>query len=107
MGITAYEFIVYKEEKQERLEQLQNGELTKQEWEELEKAAVEDMRKKKKSKIIHQIAKEDKAAYKAKIIARNQKARERTAKDSEDNQNEGNRQNEKYNESSVIKAAIN
>ena len=107
MGITAYEFIVYKEEKQERLEQLQNGELTKQEWEELEKAAADDMRKKKKSKIIHQIAKEDKAAYKAKIIARNQKARERTANNPEDNKNQDSHQNEKYNENSVIKAAIN
>jgi len=55
-----------------------NGEMTKQEFDEEERLAMEDLRKKKKSKIIHQIAKENKQAYKQKIIERNRKAREAT-----------------------------
>jgi hypothetical protein len=45
MGITAYEFIVYKEEKEERQERLDNGAITHEEWEEEETQAKEDMRK--------------------------------------------------------------
>ena len=79
-GITAYEFIVYKDEKQERLQKLEEGKITQEQWEEEEKKSQMDMKKKKKSKIIHQISKENKKAYKQKIIERNRKARENTAK---------------------------
>lgn len=75
-GLTAYEFIVYKDEKEERLERLKLGEITQAQFDEEEKQAMEDIRKKKKSKIIHQINKEDKKAYKQRIIERNRIARE-------------------------------
>ena len=80
-GLTAYEYIVFKEEKQERLEKLQNGLMSQQQFEEEEKAAMEDVRKKKKSSIIHQINKENKKAYKERIIERNRKAREQTMRE--------------------------
>jgi hypothetical protein len=55
---------------------------------------------KKKSKIIHQIKKEDKAAYKQKIIDRNSKAREQTQKGDNDVQGD-----EPYDTNRVLKAA--
>jgi hypothetical protein len=44
-GLTAYEYIIFKEDKAERLEKLQNGIITQEQYEEEEKAAMEDMRK--------------------------------------------------------------
>jgi len=46
-GLTAYEYIVYKEEREERQERLKNGEITQREYEEEERRALEDIRKKK------------------------------------------------------------
>ena len=74
-GLTAYEYIVYKDEKEERLEWYKAGEITKEQYEEQERQALEDIRKKKSSKIIHQINKENKQAYKQRIIERNKKAK--------------------------------
>jgi hypothetical protein len=82
-GLTAYEFIVYKDEKEERLELLKLGEITQAQFDEEEKKAMEDIRKKKKSRIIHQINKEDKKAYKQRIIERNRIAREKQKKHEE------------------------
>mmetsp|Transcript_33688 Transcript_33688/g.33170 ORF Transcript_33688/g.33170 Transcript_33688/m.33170 type:complete len:277 (-) Transcript_33688:263-1093(-) len=75
MEITAYEYIVYLDEREERLELFQRGEMSIGEFEEEEKQAQEDLKKKKKSKIIHQINKENKKAYRERIIARNNKAK--------------------------------
>lgn len=79
-GLTAYEYIIFKEEKQERLEKLQNGLISQEQFDEEEKAAMEDIRKKKKSSIIHQINKDNKKAYKERIIERNRIAREKAMK---------------------------
>lgn len=46
-GVTAYEFIVYKEDKKERLEQFNDGIITEEEFNEQERQALEDIRKKK------------------------------------------------------------
>ena len=60
IGLTAYEYIVFKEEREERLDDLKEGRITEAEFQEEERQAQEDLRKKKKSKIIHQINKESK-----------------------------------------------
>lgn len=80
IGLTAYEYIVYKDEREERLDDLMNGRITQEEFDEEEKQAQEDLRKKKKSRIIHQINKENKKAYRERIIERNKKAREEQTK---------------------------
>lgn len=46
-GLTAYEYIVFQEEAIERLERLQDNEITKQQYDEEEKAAWDDMKRKK------------------------------------------------------------
>lgn len=46
-GLTAYEYIVFQEEAIERLERLENNEITKQQYDEEEKAAWDDMKTKK------------------------------------------------------------
>ncbi|CAI2362346.1 unnamed protein product [Moneuplotes crassus] len=52
IGLTAYEYIVYKEEAQERLELFEAGEMSRGEYEEEERKAQDDLRKKKKERII-------------------------------------------------------
>lgn len=86
IGLTAYEYIVFKDEREERLELYNAGEMSEGEFQEEERKAQEDLRMKKKSKIIHQINKENKKAYRDRIIERNNKAKakqEREAKERE------------------------
>lgn len=106
-GLTAYEFIVYKDEKQERLEALQSGLITQEQYDEEEKKALEDIRKKKKSSIIHQINQENKKAYKQRIIERNKKAREAQKKAEEDKSMGRSSAPEKKSKLEVVKEANN
>lgn len=103
-GLTAYEYIVYQDEQEERLESYQKGnlitllfwhkikflsdhfiigEITKEEYIRLEQQARDDIKKKKKSSIITQIKKENKASYRQQRIAENKKIREQQKKEEE------------------------
>lgn len=80
IGLTAYEYICFKDDQQERLERYEAGEISKDTYEEEERQAQEDMKRKKKSRIIHQINKENKKAYRDRIIERNKRAKEKQEK---------------------------
>lgn len=101
MGITAYEFIVYLDEQDERLEKLKLGEITKEQWEEEEAEAKENMRKKKKSSIVHKISDKNKQAYREKILAYHKALENDTARDQQRNNELP--QNEEFDSHQVFK----
>lgn len=57
LDLTAYEYLLYCRDRKERVELLKAGVITKDEFEEEDRVAIEDIRKIKRSKIIREVRK--------------------------------------------------
>ena len=63
LDLTAYEFLIYKRDRKERLSYLRDGIITQEEFDEEDQRVIHDIRKIKKSKIIHAVKSKNKNRY--------------------------------------------
>ena len=63
LDLTAYEYLLYKRERSEKLEYLKDGIISQEEFDEEDKRCLEEIRKVKRSKIIHEVKQKDKGRY--------------------------------------------